>query len=134
MSHLLKYDEIGAYTMKGQRFNDRTILGKHNLTSKITAVKVYLDSSTRLLAGIQCTYGGKKGADHIKKSKDSKERMYSEEEFQCKPRTYIKSISGTMAPNDRIESIMFTSSDGSSHRFGEAKTPQKHFGLDIGSD
>lgn len=88
--------------MKGQRFSDRTILGKHNLTSKITAVRVYLDARTRLLSGIQCTYGGKKGADHMKKEKDAKDRQYTEEEFLCKPRTYIKSISGTMAPNDRI--------------------------------
>ena len=61
MTHLLKFDEAGAYSMKGQRFTDRTILGKHNLSSKITGVRVYLDRDTELPAGIQCFYNGKKG-------------------------------------------------------------------------
>ena len=120
--------------MKGQRFTDRHLIGKHNLTSKITGVKMYIDMASHTFAGIQCTYGGKKGSDHIRKEKDLKEKVYQEEEFQCKPRTYIKSISGTITANDKLESIMFTSSDGSSHRFGEAKTLQKHFSLDISSD
>ena len=64
---------------KGQRFTDRTVLGKQNLTSKIISVKVYLDRSCELIAGIQCSYAGnKKGGDYVRKDKDQKERQYEE--------------------------------------------------------
>lgn len=77
ISHVLKYDEVGMLTAKGQRFTDRNILGKNNLTSKIIAIKIYLDKSCDLIAGIQCTYAGnKKGGDYVKKDKDQKEKQY----------------------------------------------------------
>lgn len=61
----------------GQRFTDRVILGKNSLTLKITSLKVYVDKTTNLIAGIQCIYtGNKQGADHIRKDKDQKESQY----------------------------------------------------------
>jgi len=73
ISHILKYDEVGMLSAKGQRFTDRTILGKSNLTSKIISIKVYLDKSCDLIAGIQCIYAGnKKGGDYVRKDKDQK--------------------------------------------------------------
>ena len=77
ISHNLKYDEVGMLTAKGQRFTDRNIIGKTNLTSKIIAIKVYVDKSCDLIAGIQCTYAGnKKGGDYVRKDKDQKEKQY----------------------------------------------------------
>ena len=65
---------------KGQRFTDRILLGKSNLNSKITGIKVYFDKSNNLIAGIQMTYtGNKKGGDYVKKDKDNKEKQYNEE-------------------------------------------------------
>ena len=73
ISHILKYDEVGMLSAKGQRFTDRNVLGKNNLSSKIIAFKVYIDKSCDLIAGIQCTYAGKKkGGDYVKKDKDQK--------------------------------------------------------------
>jgi len=57
---------------KGQRFTDRNILGKSNLSSKIIGIKVYIDKSSNLIAGLQLTYIGKKGGDYVKKDKDNK--------------------------------------------------------------
>jgi len=77
---LLKFDEIGMPSAKGQRFTDRNLLGKSNLNSKIIGVKVYLDKMTNLIAGIQVTYiGNKKGGDYVKKDKESKEKQYNED-------------------------------------------------------
>jgi hypothetical protein len=77
ISHILKYDEVGMLSAKGQRFTDRNIVGKTNLTSKIIAIKVYVDKSCELIAGIQCTYAGnKKGGDYVRKDKDQKEKQY----------------------------------------------------------
>jgi hypothetical protein len=62
LPHMLRYDEVGLLSAKGQRFTDRNILGKSNLTSKIVGVRVYLDRGSGLIAGIQCSYsGGKRG-------------------------------------------------------------------------
>lgn len=80
LNHLLKFDEIGMPSAKGQRFTDRILLGKSNLNSKITGIKVYFDKSNNLIAGIQMTYtGNKKGGDYVKKDKDNKEKQYNEE-------------------------------------------------------
>ena len=58
---------------KGQRFTDRTVLGKNNLNAKIIGVKVYLDRMNSLIAGINVTYSGnKKGGDHVKKDRESR--------------------------------------------------------------
>lgn len=67
---MLKYDEVGMSSGKGQRFTDRNVLGKSNLGSKIVGIKIYLDKTSNLIAGIQVTYiGKKKGGDYIKKDK-----------------------------------------------------------------
>jgi hypothetical protein len=77
LTHILKFDEVGMPSSKGQRFTDRNILGKTNLNAKIIRVKVYLDKNANCIAGIQCIYSNnKKGADYIKKDKDSKEKQY----------------------------------------------------------
>lgn len=79
-NHLLKYDEVGFPSGKGQRFTDRLVLGKTNLTAKITGLKVYLDTGLNLIAGLQCTYSGnKRGGDHVRKDKDQREKQYKEE-------------------------------------------------------
>ena len=46
----------------------------------------------------------------------------------------IRSISGTLTPDDKLESLLVASSDGNSQKFGTAKTTQKHFIFDIGSE
>ena len=79
LNHLLKYDEVGLPSSKGQRFTDRLVLGKNNLTAKITGLKIYLDKQTNLIAGLQCIYSGnKKGGEHVKKDKDQREKQYKE--------------------------------------------------------
>jgi len=76
---LLKFDEVGLPSSKGQRFTDRNILGKTSLNSKIIKVKVYLDKNTNDIAGIHCTYSGnKKGGDYVKKDKEAHENQYNE--------------------------------------------------------
>lgn len=73
LNHLLRYDEVGFPSNKGQRFTDRLLLGKNNLTAKITAIKIYIDYSTNLISGLQCTYSGnKKGGEHVRKDKDQR--------------------------------------------------------------
>lgn len=58
---------------KGQRFTDRLLLGKNNLSAKITSVRVYLDKNTNLIAGLQLGYSGnKKGGEHVRKDKDQR--------------------------------------------------------------
>ena len=80
LSHLLKYDEVGLPSSKGQRFTDRLLLGKSNLTAKITGIRAFLDKDSDLIAGIQCTYSGnKRGGEHVKKDKDQREKQYKEE-------------------------------------------------------
>lgn len=72
-THLLKHDQAGIPSSKGQRFTDRIILSKNNLTAKITGLKVYLDKQNGLIAGLQCTYSGnKKGGDNVRKDKDQR--------------------------------------------------------------
>ena len=58
----MKFDEVGLPSGKGQRFTDRNLLGKSNLTAKITGMKVYIDRISGLIGGIQVFYdNGKKG-------------------------------------------------------------------------
>jgi hypothetical protein len=64
---------VGMATSKGQRFTDRNILGKANLNSKVTGIKIYLDKVKNVICGIQCTYNGhKKGGDYVKKEKEAR--------------------------------------------------------------
>ena len=51
----LKYDEKGLATEKGQRFTDRSIIGKVS-NSRITAVKVWTEKNSFAICGIQCFY------------------------------------------------------------------------------
>jgi hypothetical protein len=45
---------------KGQRFTDRNVLGKSNLTSRITGVKIFFERVSGIIGGIQITYEGRK--------------------------------------------------------------------------
>lgn len=103
LTHLLKYDEVGLPSAKGQRFTDRLLLGKNNLTAKITGVKVFIDQETELIAGIQCTYSGnKRGGEHVRKDKDQREKQYREEEFVCRGSSFIRSVTGTLNGEDKL--------------------------------
>jgi hypothetical protein len=61
LAHILKHDEVGMTSEKGQRFTDRNILGKKNLNSKIVGFSVYMNNQTGAIGGIQATYHNKKG-------------------------------------------------------------------------
>jgi hypothetical protein len=70
LNHLLKFDEVGLSSAKGQRFTDRNLLGKSNLSSKIIGLRVYFDRISGLIGGLQVTYNGnKKGGDYVRKDK-----------------------------------------------------------------
>lgn len=69
LNHLLKYDEVGAPSGKGQRFTDRTLLGKSNLSAKIVGVKVFIERISGLIGGIQVFYEGKKGGEYVRKDR-----------------------------------------------------------------
>jgi hypothetical protein len=127
LSHLLKFDEVGLPSPKGQRFTDRIILGKSNLSAKITGLKVFIERSSGLIGGIQVSYNGKRGGEHVRRDREAKEKQYNEDEFVCKGHATLRSISGTLSPDDKLESLLVTSSDGNSQKFGTAKTTQKHF-------
>ena len=94
-----------------------------------------MDKASGLLSGIQLTYdSNKKGGEYVRKDRESKEKQYIEEEFICKGHASIRSISGTLNPEDKLESLLVTSSDGNSQKFGVAKTNNKHFNYDITAD
>jgi hypothetical protein len=97
LNHLLKFDEVGLSSGKGQRFTDRNLLGKSNLSAKITGVKIFIERMSGLIGGIQVSYDkGKKGGEYVRKDKEAKEKQYTEEEYQCKGNASIRSISGTL--------------------------------------
>ena len=51
----IKYDEKGQATAKGERFTDRTVIGK-TTDLKIVGVKVWTEKNTFAINGIQCIY------------------------------------------------------------------------------
>lgn len=69
LAHVLKFDEVGMTSEKGQRFTDRNILGKKNLYSKITGFTVFLNNQTGAIGGIQAVYINKKGGEYVKKDR-----------------------------------------------------------------
>ena len=69
LSHSLKFDEVGLPSPKGQRFTDRIILGKSNLSAKITGLKAFIERSSGLIGGIQVIYNGKRGGEHVRKDR-----------------------------------------------------------------
>lgn len=77
LSHLLKFDEVGLPSPKGQRFTDRIILGKGNLFAKITGLKVFIERMSGLIGGVQATYDGKRGGEHVRRDRDPKEKQYN---------------------------------------------------------
>lgn len=78
LQHILKFDEVGLASENGVKFTDRNILGKSNLMTKITGIKVYVDKIHNVICGIQCTYNGrKKGGDYVRKDKEAREKQYN---------------------------------------------------------
>ena len=44
LNHLLKFDEVGMTSDKGQRFTDRNILGKNKLNTKMTGLSIFINA------------------------------------------------------------------------------------------
>lgn len=125
LSHLLNYKEVGSNTLKGQRFTDRTILGRQNLNSKITSIKVYLYKDN--ISGFQFTYSNKtKGGDYIHKS-TYKLPNYETDTYTCVPMEWIKGINGTLNQNNYLESLSIITSNNNSHKFGNPANLEKSF-------
>ncbi len=61
LAHVLKHDEVGMTSDKGQRFTDRNILGKKNLHSKMVGLTVFINNQTGAIGGLQAIYHNKKG-------------------------------------------------------------------------
>lgn len=61
LAHILKFDEVGMTSDKGQRFTDRNILGKKNLNSKIISFTVFINQQTGAIGGLHAVYSHKKG-------------------------------------------------------------------------
>ena len=70
MTHQLKFDEVGMVSEKGQRFTDRTLLGRSNLNSHVVGITVFTDKTTEFISGFQFFYSGnKKGAEYVRKDR-----------------------------------------------------------------
>lgn len=68
----MKFDEVGMTSEKGQRFTDRSILGKNKLNTKIMGFLIYLNPKEGIICGIQATYTNKKGGEYVKKDREAK--------------------------------------------------------------
>jgi hypothetical protein len=66
----IKFDEKGKLSQKGERFTDRSILGKTN-NLRIVGLKVWTEKNSNAICGIQCRYKIndqlKYGDEHISK-------------------------------------------------------------------
>lgn len=60
LNHLLKFDEVGLTSDKGQRFTDRNILGKNNLLTKMTGLTIFINVQTKAISGVQAIYNHNK--------------------------------------------------------------------------
>lgn len=73
LNHMLKFDEVGMTSDKGQRFTDRNILGKNNLHSKMTGLTIFINCQTKAISGVQATYNySKRGGEYLKRDRESK--------------------------------------------------------------
>lgn len=70
LAHILKHDEVGMTSEKGQRFTDRNILGKKSLFTKIVGFTVYINNQTGAIGGLHATYNNKKGGEYVKKDRE----------------------------------------------------------------
>lgn len=119
LTHILKHDEVGFMTDKGQRFTDRNILGKTNLMTKMTGLTVFTNCQTKAISGVQATYNhNKRGGEYLKKDREAKERQYDDDHIVCQEGEWIKSVTGTLNPLDRLESLNVITNKGQSKRFG----------------
>lgn len=73
---MLKFDQVGMTSDKGQRFTDRNILGKKNLHSKIVSLTIFINNQTGAIGGIQALYNHKKGGEYVKKDREIREQQY----------------------------------------------------------
>ena len=68
LNHILKFDEVGLTSEKGQRFTDRNILGKSNLLTKMTGLTVFINAQTKNISGFQAIYNHtKRGGEYLKR-------------------------------------------------------------------
>ena len=73
LNHMLKFDEVGMTSEKGQRFTDRNILGKTNLFSKMTGLTIFINCQTKAISGAQATYNhNKRGGEYLKRDREAK--------------------------------------------------------------
>lgn len=137
LSHILKFDEVGMTSEKGQRFTDRNILGKATNTRLIGA-NVFVHKALNFISGLQSIYKmgefKKPGGEYVRKDKDMKDPYYDYITFECQGDEYVKSITGTLNANDYLEHLSFVTSTGRTMKFGQAKTYNKQFSFDIAED
>ena len=134
LTHPGKFDEVGLASEKGQRFTDRPVLGKSNVHARITSLTVFLDRERAVVAGLACVYDQKKkGGEFVRRDREVKDQ-YDEQSLSCGEGEFIRSISGTLTADDKLESLNVVTSSGQSKRFGEAATTRKAFVLDIAAD
>lgn len=105
LTHILKHDEVGMTSDRGQRFTDRAILGKSTAT-RLIGLNVFLNKTTGLVCGIQSIYRlgerRKAGGEYLRKDKDLKDPYYELQSFECEADDYVKSITGTLNPTDHL--------------------------------
>jgi hypothetical protein len=79
LNHILKYDDVGITSDRGQRFTDRSILGKATNT-KLVGVNVFISKTMGLICGIQSIdkMGDfrKPGGEYLRKDRDLKDPYY----------------------------------------------------------
>ncbi len=130
----LKYDEKGLATEKGQRFTDRSLIGK-GTNCRIASVKVWTEKSSFAICGIQCFYriGDqiRPGAQHI--SRQAKKQC-TQNLMQLADGDFVKNISGHLSQTNIIEYLVMISQNSIIGRFGVAKPTQKQFNFDIDED
>jgi hypothetical protein len=79
LNHILKYDDVGMTSDRGQRFTDRSILGKTTNT-KLVGVNVFINKTMGVICGIQSIYKigdfRKPGGEYLRKDRDIKDPYY----------------------------------------------------------
>lgn len=122
---------------KGQRFTDRNILGKATNT-KLIGFNVFIHKTLNFISGLQSIYKlgdfKKVGGQYVRKDKDLKDPYYDYVTFECQNDDYVKSVTGTLNPNDYLQYLCFVTTSGRTVKFGQAKTFTKQFSFDITED
>ena len=72
LTHMLKFDQVGMTSDKGQRFTDRNVLGKKILHSKIISFTVFINNQTGAIGGLHAVYSHKKGGQYVRKDRETR--------------------------------------------------------------